>query len=294
LLRLNFQSDAQMNIRMLTTHDIPFIERLESELEWGLTAVPLEQMLDSAEGAFLLEDDGPVGVVFTFLYPPATGFIGKVIVRKDRRGMGYGTALVTHAIDFLHSRGAEEIMLDSVSNATGFYGRLGFEEVQKVWKLKVGIRDLQNALEHVSHVQVAETSLSEELVEMDRSLTGLDRLRVLKAMSNHADARLLQYNDGGVKAYLIVRRLEGMLIVGPMVGRSEGMTQLLAVAVEASGSVDGEVYLSTPDLSRDALDLLGSLGFRPFRWNLRMRLGGPRDEHARFSAIYAIASPAKG
>jgi len=129
---------------------------------------------------------------------------------------------------------------------------------------------------------------------VDRSLTGLDRLRVLRAMSSHADARLLQYCDGGPKGYLIVRRLEGMLIVGPMVGRSEGMAPLLAAAVEGSGMTDGEVHLSTPDLCRDALDLLGSLGFRPFKWNLRMRLGGPRDEHAEFTAIYAIASPAKG
>ncbi|KAF4992802.1 hypothetical protein FGRMN_6904 [Fusarium graminum] len=67
--------------------------------------------------------------VFAFLHlPPSgkkTGLIAAVGVDEKARGKGIGLALVVKAMENLHERGMEGILVDAVS-INGFYERLGF------------------------------------------------------------------------------------------------------------------------------------------------------------------------
>ena len=59
----------------------------------------------------------------------ASGFVGELIVVKEKRGRGIGRQLLQHAIAYLHSRGVQNVLLDAPPAAVPLCERLGFRPV---------------------------------------------------------------------------------------------------------------------------------------------------------------------
>jgi mycothiol synthase len=74
-----------------------------------------------------------VGVAFIVI-AYGTAFVEKLAVRKDRRGLGLGRALLVDAFDQARAHGAtrSELSTDSRTGALGLYERVGME-VTSVW-----------------------------------------------------------------------------------------------------------------------------------------------------------------
>ena len=89
--------------------------------------VPMELELDGldegARHAVAVDDNGEV--VGTARILP-TGKIGRMAVRRDRRSMGVGAALVEALVGEARRTGIRELVLDAQCHAIGFYERFGF------------------------------------------------------------------------------------------------------------------------------------------------------------------------
>ena len=85
----------------------------------------------SLDGHFVAEEDGEiVGQLFVLTSGHGFGEIG-MLVARERRGHGVGTALVQHAIVWAREAGLHKLSLDVFAHneaAIGLYRKLGFVE----------------------------------------------------------------------------------------------------------------------------------------------------------------------
>jgi len=79
------------------------------------------------EAIHLIAFDGetPVGTA-RILLDGTTGKIGRVAVLREKRGIGFGKALVRATLDELRGMSMDEAKLGSQTHAIGFYAALGF------------------------------------------------------------------------------------------------------------------------------------------------------------------------
>jgi ribosomal protein S18 acetylase RimI-like enzyme len=96
-------------------------------MDWGLAEEDFRFMMDlEPSGCFVAMEDGKaVGLVTTINFGQV-GWIGNVIIEKDRRNRGIGSLLVEHAMNYLKQRKTETIGLYAYLRAVPLYSRLGF------------------------------------------------------------------------------------------------------------------------------------------------------------------------
>jgi GNAT superfamily N-acetyltransferase len=85
---------------------------------------------DAADGALLWRDDRGHIVAFNMVHQSGTeGWMGPLAVRTEFQGAGTGKEIVTRGVEWLKTRGASVIGLETMPRTMdniGFYSRLGF------------------------------------------------------------------------------------------------------------------------------------------------------------------------
>lgn len=85
---------------------------------------------DAAEGALIWRDERGAIAAFNIVHQSGTeGWMGPLAVRSDQQGHGLGKDIVMKGVDWLRSRGAKVIGLETMPRTMdniGFYSRLGF------------------------------------------------------------------------------------------------------------------------------------------------------------------------
>jgi GNAT superfamily N-acetyltransferase len=116
-----------IRIRPMTAADLPLGLRLSREAGWNQTPADWSRLLGlGPAGCFVAELDGAaVGTTTTCVFGPIA-WVAMVLVDRDVRGRGIGTALVAHAIDHLDELGVRSIRLDATPLGEPLYRRLGF------------------------------------------------------------------------------------------------------------------------------------------------------------------------
>jgi predicted GNAT family N-acyltransferase len=93
-------------------------------LEQGVPeALELDDMDAVSLHALAYDDDGPVAT--GRLLPD--GHIGRMAVRRDARGAGVGSAVLSALMEQARQRGDREVVLNAQLTAQDFYARHGFE-----------------------------------------------------------------------------------------------------------------------------------------------------------------------
>ena len=92
-----------MNLRTMTTADIPAGMRLKDLAGWNQTPADWRCFLQSSpRGCFAAEVDGEVvGTAATMVYEQRFAWIGMVLVDPEFRGQGIGTCLLRKTIEHL-------------------------------------------------------------------------------------------------------------------------------------------------------------------------------------------------
>src|SRR5262245_62056873 len=107
--------------------DVSLGMRLKQQAGWN--QVPADWRRFRAlepEGCFVAELDGvPVGTTTTCLFGPVA-WVAMVLVDEAVRGRGVGTALMTHALQFLDDCGVRSVRLDATPLGRPLYEKLGF------------------------------------------------------------------------------------------------------------------------------------------------------------------------
>jgi predicted GNAT family N-acyltransferase len=119
-----------IRIRLADWHrDYSKIHRVRESVFVAEQAVAPEQEWDSEDETAIhfLAEQGDFALGTARLLPD--GYVGRLSVLKDWRGLRVGDALMQAVIAQAHSRGIRELKLTAQVHATAFYQRFGFEVV---------------------------------------------------------------------------------------------------------------------------------------------------------------------
>lgn len=237
-----------MEIRPFTSDDVPAFLALAAAEGWISDPWEFAFLLGSfPHGCLAMEEEGrPVAFVTAIRYG-TSGWIGNLLVEKERRGRGYGTLLMRRSVDELLAAGIRTVWLTASLAGRPIYERMGFREIDQIARWS-GRGTGQGS------VGVDTISLS-DMVDLDRAGWGDERQAILSAVVSRGS--LLCGADG----FLVVQRCGDAFQFGPW--SCGGRREASALAGRALGVV-GEgmpVFLDVPVRNIDAAALLNAIGF---------------------------------
>jgi ribosomal protein S18 acetylase RimI-like enzyme len=279
-------------IRIMLPGELAFAAACTQVEGWAsedLTTLQGFQIVDPG-GCLLAEVAGePAGICIATHYGES-GFIGELIVRPARRGLGLGAALLQAGVDRLRQRGARTIYLDGVLKAVGLYERHGFRKLSRSWRFTGRLDGSPQP-----GVYPMEAHYLPAVFALDEAAFGADRRFFLgRRWSLFPELGRVLVEDGQVSGYILGRRGAGWMSAGPWVvapGMPAPERLLFSLAQEAG---ETPLSLGVLDANQPACTLLRSLGFTARAdspW--RMALGSDEDLGASL-LCFAVGSAAKG
>ncbi len=218
-------------------------------------------------------DSGPMAFITSVRYG-SSGWIGNLIVHKNQRSKGVGSALMVRATEILLGAGARTVWLTASEAGKPIYERLGFRAIDVIKRWHGTGRGCASMKDDYFPLP--------EAVAIDQAGWGDARETIL---SQTRERGTLAAFDGG---FLISQPLAIGVQLGPW-GVTEQRTavQLLDTAQTRAGSATA-LFLDVPAHNVDAARLLYSRGFNIGGSALLMYLGEkPAYDPSR---IYALAT----
>lgn len=281
--------------RPIRAADVTFSARLNASENWMDTLWDIRRLMRCEPQGFMMAElqGRPVGQILSIAYGKL-GWIGFLIVLREHRGKGIGSALVREAIAYLKESNVETIYLDANPLAVDLYQRLGFEHEFKTWKFArvnehIRITDL-------TPVEAMSGGALREVCDFDKRFFLGDRSRVLgEILVDNRDFSYVIRDRRELKGFVMCRPTRTGFRVGPLVcdpSTTKIAETLLAIAMNAM-PVGTKVSLSAPDSNPAHLDLLSRYGFERGSHNLRMCLGKKQNLEPAMG-IMALAGLEKG
>src|SRR3954471_11935391 len=111
---------------------------------------------DAADGAFLWRDERGHVVAFNMVHRSGVeGWMGPLAVRTEQQGGGTGKEIVTRGVEWLKTKGAAVIGLETMPRTMdniGFYSRLGFLPGQMTLTLSMDASRHEHTLQALSRL----------------------------------------------------------------------------------------------------------------------------------------------
>ncbi len=261
-------------VRVLFRNDeISEFLSLAAEEGWISNAWELEFLRAVFPSGCLARRNKGISVAFlTSIKYEKSGWIGNLLVRKEWRGQGLGSALFQRALEVLEQLGTRTIWLTASEYGRPIYERHGFLAIDTVHRWQAN-----------GHI-LAGTPDSDyrEILALDETGWGDRREELLRATINHGSSNLL---PGG---FLIRQRWGSTIQIGPW---SSSNPRIAAQLLESGITVttDGpRILLDVPAGNSEAAKLLYGTGFsRQSSTTLMYR--GEKPAYAP-ERIYALAS----
>ncbi|HEV2494696.1 MAG TPA: GNAT family N-acetyltransferase [Terriglobia bacterium] len=266
-----------MNLRLMTSDDIPAAMRLKDLAGWNQTAADWERFLAaSPAGCFVAELEGRVcGTVTTIVYEGRFAWIGMVLVDPDYRGRGIGTRLLEGAIEHLDGLGVPTLKLDATPQGKPLYSKLGFVSEYEIerWTLKRPPPKDPSAPQMVRGQAMAEVPDLGAIAKLDRHVFGADRSAALNSLDDEAPEFTLAIDAAGeLAAYALGRHGSRADHLGPWVAKDEASARsLLAEFVHRSKRE--HIFVDCMKSSSFACEFVRAMGFEFSRLLTRMYRG---------------------
>jgi GNAT superfamily N-acetyltransferase len=278
-----------MMIRTLTAADIPFGLHLSRQNDWNqLEGDWQRQLALEPEGGFLAEVEGqPAGIACTCIFGDVA-WVNMVLVEKDRRGQGIGTALIRHILYYLDARAVATVRLDATPLGQPIYAKLGFVADFTLDRYAGIVPAIDKQPREVEPLVASDLP---EVLAMDEAVTKTQREKFVRRLFESAPRQARKFAPGGLmKGYVLGRPGANAWYVGPLQG-SPGAA--LNLALDAARRFTGQpVYLDVPVDHPEALALAMSLGLKVQRSLLRMTRGRRILENLRM--FWTSGGPEKG
>jgi hypothetical protein len=225
-----------------------------------------------------------VGVLFTSFYEDYA-FMGPVIVLEEYRGKKIGENLMIAGMEHLKSKGVKTIELDSVFPAAPLYRRLGFRD------RFISFRFKRESMGGEAIPQKFDLSMTDEILEFDHIMTGLNRAKHLKRFCTEFPDSIYIIKEGGVRAYAIVReRKGGSLLVGPLVAENCIIAEKLFLSIMYDNP-EKTINIGVLEPQTEFIAFMRGLGFFHAIPALRMYYGELRNYDRN---VYGIIAAEKG
>jgi GNAT superfamily N-acetyltransferase len=275
-----------LHIRQLTRDDLPFCLGLTEQAGWNQLPADWLRFLElEPAGCFLAEWRGqPAGTTTTCIFGPVA-WIAMVLVEEGQRGQGIGRALMRHALDFLDGQAVRTIRLDATSLGQPLYESLGFVGEYRLARYAGRLASVPSAA-----VAPCEPGQLEEIVTLDRAVTGTDRRKLLARLCAEYGAARAIHGEAGLDGYLLTRPGRLAVQVGPGIATPSAGPALLADAAQRLAGRD--VFIDIPCDHAEAIRHAEALGLTVRREFLRMRRGEPLTEQHQH--LWASSGPELG
>ena len=281
-----------MRIREMDLSDIEFAFGLVSAEGWASeTREVFRTFLEyDRAGCFIVEDgSGKAGMCVAVRYP-RSGFFGELIVKRESRGKGYGTALFRKGIDYLRSNGIKSISLDAEEAAAPIYEREGFRKVCRSLRFIGSVEAAASPF-----VRGAEPGDIGDILSIDRRLFGDDRSFFIRKRMALFPGLCRVLDRGGIGGYAMGRPGTGLVSVGPFACTEMAVDPLDLIRGLASGTDGGDLRFGVLESFERAVALFrGSRAFREENPCWRMAYGPYEEPGGASAGLFAIGSGAKG
>ncbi len=257
---------------MLSRADFDYAVKLANTMNWNMAVEDFEFLLElEPEGCFLLLDDTKrVGIASCVSYGKV-GWFGNLIVEEDYRRNGGGTALLSHAISYLYSRGVETVGLYAYPNLVGFYGKMGFKI------------DYDFALLHAKCLsKIYSTQLPAiddkdfpEIAEFDAACFGGERNRLLRTIIKESGNQNYYFSEQDkIVGYIAATVYPQLAWVGPLICQPHRFDAAVSLLKSVLTNLAGKsVYVVVSKKDKPLLNAFADFGFTEEFYVSRMFLG---------------------
>lgn len=271
-----------------TDKDLAFGQALTDLEQWHRTEVDWKRLLSLEPMGFFkaLWGGARAGIAGITAYD-GVAWVHSVIVLKEFRNRGIGRALMNACMDYVHDRGIRSVKLDAVPEAESFYAKLGFvAEFESARFLRAGTRGESSA------VSLGPSDL-DEVMDFDRSVTGLDRRRVLLAIhEDNPGLGLVMRSRDEITGYILGRSSPVRTNLGPCVCRPGDADCAGSLIRGAMSKHPDRLYrLCVSACNASAMSLARELGFESMTPSVRMYRGTAMRES---DGEFVMISPEKG
>jgi GNAT superfamily N-acetyltransferase len=278
-----------MNLRIMTSTDIPAGMRLKDLAGWNQTPADWRCFLESSpQGCFASEVEGKVvGTAATIVYEERFAWIGMVLVDPEFRGRGIGTRLLEKTIEHLDGIGIGTMKLDATPQGRPIYQKLGFNDEYEIerWLLRRSASEAAPAPE--PH------PVSDNVLQLDREIFGADRGSLLRSLAaENPDFAMATERNGRIAGYTFGRRGTLADHLGPWMARDEE-TAVGLLDEFLRRSRRETVFVDALRDRRFAGEMLLARGFKVSRPLTRM-VRGPNPYPGRPDLLCAILGPEFG
>lgn len=271
----------------MTMDDLGLGLRLTQEAGWNhLESDWLRFISLGPDDCFVAELDGrAVGTTMTFI-SDHVAWIAMVLVEKNARGKGVGTALLKHALDYLDECKVRTIRLDATHLGQPIYEKLGFVPEYELVRFE-GIAPSGRAGLAVTKVT---PELFSDLIDFDSRMMGTNRAKMLNALFREfpENTRVLIHGTK-IEGFITMHPGRKAIQIGPCTATMNAGAALLSDALNRCAGK--AVFVDIPTDNVHAVKVAKAGGLRIQRCFLRMY----RGERIRDSinAIWASSGPEK-
>lgn len=272
----------------MTIADLELGLRLSRQAQWNQLEVDWRRFLDlGGEGCFVAELDGvAVGTTTTCIFD-SVAWIAMVLVDIEARRQGVGSALLTHALEFLDGQRVTTVRLDATAAGQRVYEKLGFEPEYPLTRYE-GIASQTGTQ---CHTVEAAAAMVPELIDLDRRMTGTDRTKLLSRLFEDAPEALRVLHTGEkLEGFIATRRGANAIQIGPCIASAQAGPVLLADALDRCAG--HRVFVDVRCDHTRAVETLEASGLKAQRHFMRMYRGEPVHDHVE--ALWASAGPETG
>jgi len=283
----------------MTPADVGAGLRLCRAARWNQLARDWEAFLtrDPDGARVACSDDGfIVGSVATIRYAPDLAWVAMVLVDPAERGRGIGRALLEEGLSLVAD--VPSVGLDATPAGRPLYLTLGFQDAGQLTRMQrsgAAAMPLDGptpaAARRVRPLQDADW---EDVLALDRAVTGVDRAEMLRWLGEGAPAYAHVWEDeatGQVGGFALGRHGHDFEHLGPVVAPAQDVATALASAALARVPAERRGVVDAADAHAGWTAWLSGRGFEPQRPFTRMFRGVPR---VLSPEIFAIIGPEFG
>jgi GNAT superfamily N-acetyltransferase len=277
-----------IEIRPMTIDDLWLGLRLTQQAGWNQTESDWLRFMNlEPGGCFVAELNGyPVGTTTTCIFDQVA-WVAMVLVDKDTRGKGVGTALLKHSLDYLEVQKVKTIRLDATRAGQSIYKKLGFAPEYELARLE-GIAPPGRSESVMTGVT---PEIYADMIEFDKQMTGTNRAKMLSMLFREfpENIRVLTHHDE-IEGFITMRPGANAVQIGPCIATMNAGPALLSDTLNRCSGKPIFVDMLTDNVY--AVKIAESCGLRIQRHFLRMYRGERIKDDTK--TLWASSGPEKG
>ena len=254
----------------MTRRQVDMAVEWAAEEGWNPGLHDAECFFNADPDGFLIGmlDDEPVSVISVVRYGLSCGFLGFYIVRPEYRGQGFGIGIWNAGLERLHGR---NIGLDGVVDQQDNYRRSGFNYAYRNIRYQGSGGD--DIVDDDRLVALRDLPF-DEILAYDRPFFPDDRSVFLETWIAQPGAPELGIVENGkLQGYGVLRPCRSGYKIGPLFADDPELAETLFIALRADVEEDTPVFLDTPEVNQQAVDLAERHGMTVVFETARMYTG---------------------